>query len=226
MSGLDIPLRWLGQNAAENLGLFGQHAWLAAVPLLVGLLLSIPVGALASKYRAAYTPTITVTGLLFTLPSLAVFVILPGVLGTQILDPINVVVALSIYTFALLVRVVADGLGSVPEEVRQSADSMGYKPLQRFFSVDLPIAVPVIIAGLRVAAVSNVSIVSVAALLGVPQLGQLLTEGFQLAFYTPIIVGIVGCLVLAAIFDGLILLAGRLLTPWQSSQPRLAGRIA
>ena len=181
---------------------------------MLGLLLAIPLGAAAHRYRWSYGVLITIAGLLYTVPSLALFVVLPGILGTRILDPLNVVIALTLYTLALLVRVVADALDSVPPLVVQSASAMGYRPLRSLITVQLPLAIPVIGAGLRVAAVSNVSLVSVAALLGIPQLGQLFTVGFQLDFYTPIIAGIVLCLLLAAVFDIAIQLGVRFSTPW------------
>ena len=205
---------WLNRNADQIMSWLLQHLWLAAVPTLLGLLLALPLGAIAFRYRWSYAVLITVAGLLYTIPSLALFVVLPGLLGTKVLDPINVVIALTLYTLALLVRVVADALDSVSPLVRQSAVAMGYRPLRSLVSVQFPLAIPVIGAGLRVAAVSNVSLVSVAALLGIPQLGQLFTTGFQLNFYTPIIAGIVLCLLVAAVFDGLIQLAVRFSTPW------------
>ena len=110
---------------------------------------------------------------------------LPGILGTRVLDPLNVVVALTLYTLALLVRVVADALDSVPPLVVQSASAMGYRPIRSLITVELPIAIPVIGAGLRVAAVSNVSLVSVGALLGIPQLGQLFTTGLPAGLLHP-----------------------------------------
>lgn len=122
---------------------------------------------------------------------------------------------MTVYTVALLVRTVADGLGSVPDVVNQSATAMGFRRSRRFVSVELPLAVPVISAGLRVAAVSNVSIVSVAALIGVSQLGSLFTDGFNRAFLDPIIVGVVSCVILAVLFDLTILGVTRLATPWQ-----------
>lgn len=191
-----------------------SHAVLALIPLVVGLLLAIPLGWLAKRYRGLYTPLIAGTGLLYTIPSLALFILMPLVLGTGILDPVNVVVALTVYTVALLVRTVADGLGSVPDEVLQAATAMGIGRLRRFWSVELPLAVPVIAAGLRVAAVSNVSIVSVAALLGIPQLGSLFTDGFARNFLDPIVVGILACMVLALVMDLGILLLSRIATPW------------
>jgi len=192
-----------------------QHAWLSAVPTVIGLLLSIPLGWLARRYRFLYTPVVVGTGLLYTIPSLALFILMPLFLGTRILDPVNVVIAMTIYTIALLTRTVADGLGSVSDSVTASATAMGFGSLRRLFTVELPLAVPVIAAGLRVAAVSNVSIVSVAALIGVPQLGSLFTDGFYRDFIDPIVAGLVACVVLALVFDLVIVVTARWLTPWQ-----------
>jgi len=208
-------MTWLRGHVVDVLSLAGQHIYLAGVPLVLGLLIALPLGWLACRYRVLYPFLIIGTGLLYTIPSLALFIMLPLVLGTDILDPNNVVVAMTIYSVALLVRTVADGLGAVPDAVNQSATAMGYKRLRRFMSVELPLAVPVISAGLRVAAVSNVSIVSVATLIGVPQLGSLFTDGFSRAFLDPIVVGVVACVVLALLFDVGILGVTRLLTPWQ-----------
>lgn len=204
-----------GVDLAEAADLAVNHAYLAGVPLLIGLLISLPLGWLALRRRWLYPPVIVGTGLLYTIPSLALFVLLPGIIGTRILDPLNVLVAMTLYTIALLTRTVADGLGSVPEHVRQAATAMGYGPLRRFFVVELPLAVPVISAGLRVAAVSNVSMVSVAALIGVSQLGMLFTDGFSRSAMGPITVGVIACVLLALLFDLVILGLTRVLTPWQ-----------
>jgi osmoprotectant transport system permease protein len=155
------------------------------------------------------------TGLLYTIPSLALFSLMPLVLGTTILDPLNVVAAMTIYTVALLTRTVADALAAVPAPVTAAATAMGLAPLRRLATVELPLAVPVISAGLRVAAVSNVSIVSVAAVIGVSQLGSLFTDGFQRNFIDPIVTGLLACVLLALFFDALILGLTRLATPWQ-----------
>ena len=208
-------MSWVFDHFGQIMSLAGQHAYLAGVPLLIGLVLALPLGWLARRYPRLYPPLIVGTGLFYTIPSLALFILIPLVIGTRILDPVNVVVAMTIYTMALLVRTVADGLGSVPDVVNQAATAMGYKRVSRFFTVELPLAVPVISAGLRVAAVSNVSIVSVASLVGVSQLGYFLTDGYQRGFATELVVGIVSCIVLALVFDGLIVLASRLVTPWQ-----------
>lgn len=189
--------------------------WLAGVPLVVGLVIALPVGWFASRYRWTYLPVVTVAGILYTIPSLVLFFVLPGLLGTGILDPINVAVALTVYTVALLARVVADGLNSVDQITMAAASAMGLTGRQRLFSVQLPISVPVIGAGLRVAAVSNVSLVSVASLLGVPQLGSLFVIGNQANSATPIVLGIIFIVVLALLFDSVVLLLIRILTPWQ-----------
>jgi osmoprotectant transport system permease protein len=128
---------------------------------------------------------------------------------------VNVSVGLTVYTFALLVRVVADGLSSVSSDTLAAASAMGYTNRQRLFSVQLPIAVPVIGAGLRVAAVSNVSLISVASIIGVKQLGQLFVEGFNNNRIPPTIVALILFILLALVFDLVILLIIRLLTPWQ-----------
>jgi osmoprotectant transport system permease protein len=208
-------MTWLRDHFGEVLGLTVQHIYLAGVPLILGLLIAVPLGWLARRYRGLYPFLIIGTGLLYTIPSLALFILLPVLLGTGVLDPRNVLIAMTIYTVALLVRTVADGLGSVPEVVNQSATAMGYKRGRRFISVELPLAVPVISAGLRVAAVSNVSIVSVATLIGVPQLGSLFIDGFNRAFLPPLIVGVLACVLLALLFDGVILGITHLVTPWQ-----------
>jgi osmoprotectant transport system permease protein len=201
-----------------------SHPWLSVVPVAIGLALAIPLGYLARRFRWVYPPVVSLTGLLYTIPSLALFLAMPSILGTQILDPLNVVVALSVYSLALLVRVVADGLGSIPQEVAQAATALGYTRLQRLRKVDLPLAVPVIAAGVRVAAVSNVSLVAIAGTIGVPELGQLFTSGFQLSvtgpYYPPIVLGIALCVLLALAIDAVILLGTRVLTPWRRAVAR------
>jgi osmoprotectant transport system permease protein len=206
---------YFSAHHSQVLGWLGWHARLSAIPLLLGLIISLPLGWFARKYRWAYPPMVSIAGLLYTIPSLALFIVLPGILKTKILDPNNVIVALTIYTVALLVRVIADGLAAVPDEVMQAATAMGYRSFGRLVKVELPIAVPVIGAGLRVAAVSNVSLVSVSALIGVPELGQLFTNGLQLSYQSPILVGIVLSVLLALAFDVIIQILTRAMTPWR-----------
>jgi osmoprotectant transport system permease protein len=208
------------QNQHEVLQYLWDHTWLSVLPILIGFVVALPLGWLANRYRWTYPPLVGLFGVVYTIPSLAVFVAMPGILHTRILDSINVVVALSLYTVALLVRVIADALAAVPADVQQAATAMGFRGLQRFIRVDFPLAVPVITAGLRVAVVANVSLVAIAAILGVPQLGQLFSTGISLLYYPPIILGIVLCVALAAVLDVLLVLAARLVTPWRRAVNR------
>jgi osmoprotectant transport system permease protein len=189
--------------------------WLAALPLLIGTLIALPVGWWASRTRWLYLPLITTAGILYTIPSIVLFVSMPGLIGTKILAPENVAIALTVYTFALMVRVSADAFGSVSSDTMSAAAAMGFTTRQRLFSVQLPIAVPVLGAGIRVAAVSNVSLVSVASTIGVAQLGSLFIEGNQTSDLHPIVLALILFVLLALVFDGLVLLGIRVLTPWQ-----------
>ena len=208
-------MTWVFDHLGDIGSLAVAHALVAGIPLVVGLIVALPLGWVAQRDPRLAPLVVGGSGLLYTIPSLALFILMPLVLGTKILDALNVYVAMTIYTVALLVRTVADGLSSVPDSTRQAATAMGYRGAGRAFAVDLPLAVPVIASGLRVAAVSNVSIVIVASLIGYPQLGYYLTDGYERAFPLEIGVGIVGCLVLALIFDTVIRTGAWALTPWQ-----------
>jgi osmoprotectant transport system permease protein len=208
-------MTWVWDHIDELLATSWEHLGLALVPVLVGLLISIPLGWVAHRYRTARAILVPASSLLYTIPSLALFVLMPLVLGTRILDPINVVVTLTIYTVALLVRSVADALAAVPTMVVASATAMGYRPRQRFLTVELPLSVPVLVAGLRVATVANISLVSVGALIGVGGLGELFTDGYQRNFPTEIVTGVLLTVALALVCDALLLAAGRLTTPWE-----------
>jgi osmoprotectant transport system permease protein len=205
---------WIPSNGDRISLLLVEHVRLALIPVLAGLLLAVPLGWLANRNVRARAIFIPVASVLYTVPSLALFVVLPGILGTRILSEINIIVALTIYTVALLVRTVADALAAVPALVVAAATAMGYRPARRFFDVELPLAVPVLIAGLRVATVSNISLVSVGALIGVGGLGELFTEGFQLNFPTEIVTGIALIMLLALLGDAALLGIGRVATPW------------
>lgn len=205
-------LRINGDTVLENLV---DHVWLALVPVVVAFVLSLPLGWAAVRNPWLKSTMLTVSSVLYTVPSLALLLLIPLVVGTSILDPVNVVIALSVYSLALLVRTSTDGLESIDPSVVQAAEAMGYRPARRWFTVELPLALPVVLAGLRVATVANVSMVSIAALIGIGGLGQLFTRGFQLGFYAPpIIIGLVLSVALAVVCDLLIVLGQRALTPW------------
>jgi osmoprotectant transport system permease protein len=205
---------YLSNNWDTVLGALKQHVVLALLPVLIGFVVALPIGYLGVRFPWLYHPLINVCGVLYSIPSLAVCVFLPVILGTKILSPLNIIVALTIYTVALLARTVADGLRSVDELVVQSATAMGYRRFRRLIDVQLPVALPVILAGLRVATVANISLVSVGALIGVGGLGQLFTRGFQLFYLPPIVIGIILSVLLAALADLTIVLIQRAVTPW------------
>ncbi|APU17278.1 MULTISPECIES: ABC transporter permease [Actinoalloteichus] len=213
----DDLVRYL--SSANNREFIGsqllEHVYLSLTPLLFGIAVAIPVGWLAHRFRRVRVALLTSASILYTVPSLALFVVIPGIIGTLVLDSINVVVALTLYTSALLLRPVIDALDAVPDHVTAAATAMGYRPARRFLAVDLPLAVPVLAAGLRVGAVSNISLVSVGALIGTGGLGVLFTEGFRTRYLAPIVVGIVLTLLLALVVDLLLVALRRRLTPWE-----------
>lgn len=206
-------MTWVKANQDRLLDLSLQHLWLSMLPVLIGLVLAIPIGWFAHRWRWGGV-VLSVAGLLYTLPSMALFAILPGLLGTSFLDPINVAITMTLYALALLVRVVADAFSQVSESVLDAASAAGYSRRQRFFAVELPLAGPVVLAGVRVVSVGTVSLVTVGALIGVSNLGSLFTEGYQRSFATETITGIVLVVALALVLDGLWVGAGRLLMPW------------
>ncbi|MEU4396460.1 ABC transporter permease [Kribbella sp. NPDC023855] len=207
-------MSWIGDNLDVIWAALREHLYLSVLPVLIGLLISVPLGYVATRYGWLANPLVALGGVLYSLPSLALFIVLPAVLGTKVLSPVNIIVALTVYTVSLLIRNVIDGLRSVPPEVRQAAISVGYSTFRRVIAVDLPIAVPVIFAGLRVVTVANISMVSVGAIIGIGGLGELFTDGFQKNFLTPIVVGIVLSLALALVADLVIVGLQRILTPW------------
>jgi osmoprotectant transport system permease protein len=217
---------WIPRNAELILGLLREHILLAFPPVAIGLVLSVPLGWLANRNDRARAVLVPAASLLYTIPSLALIIMLPAVLGTLTLDPINIAAALTIYTVALLVRSVADALAAVPRVVVASATAMGFRSGRRFLTVELPLGVPVLIAGLRVATVSNISLVSVGALIGVGGLGGLFTDGYQRDFPTEIVTGIVLTALLALVSDLALLGIGRLCTPWERAVPAGGRRAA
>lgn len=203
---------------ADNLDLIGrltvEHLQQSALPILLGFLLSIPAGWLAFRFRLTRGLVLTLVGLLYTIPSLALFALLPPLLGISFLSELNLVVALTIYAIAIMTRFVADALGSVEPGVRQAAVAVGYGPWRRFWQVDLPLAGPVVLAGLRVTAVSTISLATVGILIGIDNLGYLFTNGYQRQIVAEILAGVVAVVVVALLVDWLLVLAGRALLPW------------
>jgi osmoprotectant transport system permease protein len=190
------------------------HLRLALIPVVLGLLIAIPLGAFVWRRPALRRLTTVSASIIFTIPSLALFVILPLIIPTRILDEANVIVALTLYTTALLVRAVPEALDAVPGHVRDAAEAVGYTKLSQLMKVELPLSIPVLTAGLRVVAVTNISMVAVGSVIGIGGLGVWFTEGYQSDKSDQIIAGIIAIFVLAILVDVLILFVGRLVTPW------------
>lgn len=219
-------MSWAWQNLDLIAELALNHIRLSAIPIVLGFVIAVPLGRLATVSPLVRAVTITTGSLLYTIPSLPLFVILPYLLGTRVTDELNVVVALTIYAVAVMVRSAADALQAVPADTLQAATAMGFSPWSRFWRVELPLAGPVLLAGLRIVSVSTIALVSVGALIGSRNLGYLFTNGKQRAFLEEIVVGIVATLVIALVFDLVLVLIGRLLMPWDAVLRVGAGRLA
>lgn len=207
-------MTWVADNLDLILGLALTHLRQSAIAIVLGFILSLPLGWIAWRYRLVRGPVIVLTGLLYTIPSLALLILLPSVLGYQARLEINLIVGLTIYAVAILVRSVADGLDSVDPDIRQAATAVGYGGFRRFWTVDLPLAGPVILAGLRVAAVSTISLATVGILVGVENLGYLFTNGLQRRIIAEVFAGVLAVVVIALVIDLLLMLAGRAIMPW------------
>ena len=202
-----------------------DHLRISLIPIVVGFLLSVPIGWFAQRFPATRGLVLGGVGVLYTIPSLALFMLLPPVLGISVLSEANVIIALTIYAVAIMVRTVADAFASIEPHTLRSATAMGYAEWGRFFSVELPLAGPVLLAGLRVVAVSTVSLVTVGVLVGIQSLGYLFTDGFQRKIVPEVFTGVVMTFLIALIVDALLVLIGRLVLPWShlAKKPAEAG---
>ena len=202
---------WVSSNGALIWHLTWENIKLGVLSSLYGLAISLPLGIVAARWRWFYPPTLTVVNVIYAIPALALFIALIPSLG---LTDTNVIVALTLFSLCVIVPNVVAGLRAVPDSVRQAATAMGYGGLRRLVTVELPLAVPVIIAGLRVAVVSSISLATVGQLIGVSSLGYLFIDGLQRSFPTEIYVGIVLIIALAVACDLVLVGIRRLLTPW------------
>ncbi|WP_367320194.1 ABC transporter permease [Streptomyces sp. HUAS ZL42] len=200
------------------LGLIGLHLREALLPVLAGLVISLPLAQLCVRFRWLYPPVLWVTTVLYAIPSLAFFVLLIDYTGQT---ELTVMIPLTVYSLVVLVPAIVDGVRSVPQETLAAATAMGFGPVRRYVQVQLPIAVPAIIAGLRVATVSSISLVSVGTLIGNQgALGNLLNDANIYNRPELAVNAVLTMAVLAMLTDGLLVGVRRLLTPWM---PRRAG---
>ena len=201
--GADIGPKWLywpwvTDHLSEIRDRLTQHIELTLLSMGFGLLIAFPLALLCVRYRRAYGPIIGVTGVLYTIPSLALFALLLPITGLSVSTAI---IPLTAYTLLILIRNMVTGLRGVPDEVRDAAEGMGYSPLGRLLRIELPLALPAIFAGIRIATVTTIGLVTVTALIGQGGLGQLLLDGLNRDFRTPLTVGLVLSLALAVTAD-------------------------
>lgn len=213
-------MAWILDNLPRILELSLAHLLLAAPAIAAAFLLALPIAWAANRLRPLREIVVSGTGLLYAVPSLPMFIVLPIILGTGVRDMLNVIVALTIFGLALMVRSAADALDSVDSGVRLASTAVGYSAALRFFTVELPLAGPALLAGLRVVSVSTISLVSVSAVLGVQSLGSLFTDGFERGILPSILAGIAFTAVLAMLLDLLLVAAGRLTMPWARRSSR------
>ncbi|WP_052866012.1 ABC transporter permease [Streptomyces niger] len=188
-----------------------QHVWITVASVAIGLLIAFPLALLARQRRGAAGPVLGLTTILYTVPSLAMFALLTPLFGVS---AAVVVTGLVLYSLTILVRNILAGLQAVPEEVREAARGMGYGPLRLLFQVELPLALPALMAGLRIATVSTVAMTTIGAVVGFGGLGNLIDSGMQGFFKAEVLTASVLCVLLALIADLLLVGVQRALTPW------------
>ena len=202
---------WVSDNGSLIWHLTWENAKLGVLSALYGLIISLPLGIIAARWRWFYPPVLTVINILYAVPSLALFIALIPAFG---LTDTTVIIALTVFSLCVILPNVVAGLQAVPAAVKQAATAMGYGPVRRLAAVELPLAVPVIIAGLRIGVVAGISLASVGQLIGVSSLGYLFIDGLQRSFPTEIYVGLFLVIVLALACDLILVLVRRALTPW------------
>jgi osmoprotectant transport system permease protein len=213
----DIGPKWLYWPwVTDHLGEIGdrlqEHIELTLLSLALGLAIAIPLALLSARYRRLYAPVLAVTSVIYTIPSLALFALLLPLTG---LSQATAVIPLAGYTLLILLRNTVTGLDGVPTDVKDAAEGMGYSRMRQVVRVELPLALPAIIAGIRIATVTIIGLVAVTALIGQGGLGQLLLDGFKREFRTPLTVGIVLSLALAIVADLFLVSVQYVATPWR-----------
>ena len=218
---MDIRWDWIVDNWDTILEAVWQHLILVIVPLVVGFAISLGLAIWAIRQPRIYGPTTVITGILYTIPSLAAFALLVPIFGFSMLVAF---VPLTTYTLLILFRNIVAGYQAVPREVLEAADGMGYRPRERLLRVELPLAVPLMIAGVRLAAVTLIGLATVASILGSSfgGLGQLITEGLQTFFPTKYVLGGVLSVLLAFIVDIVLVRVERAATPWARARAERA----
>jgi osmoprotectant transport system permease protein len=202
---------WIASNLGQIADATLDHIVLTTIAVGVGFALSLLFALLIHRDRRWYGPISGVTGVLYTIPSLASFAMLVPITGLTL---VTAEIGLISYTLLILTRSIVSGLDAVPADVGEAADGMGFTPRGRLTRVDLPLAVPLIVAGLRIATVTTIGLVMVTALIGEGGLGNLMLRGFNFRNYTAVYVGAIVTVALAIVADALLIALGRIATPW------------
>ena len=206
-------MTWLSSNWGIIASLTLSHLWIALPTIILSVLFSVPIARWAAFSRRGGW-VLSALSALYAVPSLPLLIVIPVIVGVALRSPANMVIVLTLYGVAVLVRQVAEGFRAIQRATLQAANACGYSLPRRFVQVELPLATPVIVAGTRVVATSTVSLVTVGAFIGVRSLGTLFTDGFQRGLVAEVVAGLVATVLLALVVDALIQGAGWALTPW------------
>lgn len=209
---------WVWDHLDDIWAATAEHLVLTGIALGFGLVISVVLSLIARKYRRTYAPITWVTGILYTIPSLGLFALLIPLTGLSIL---TAEIGLVSYTLLILIRNIVAGLDGVSPAIREAAEGMGYTPRRILLEIEFPLALPVIIAGIRIASVTTIGLVTVAALIGKGGLGFFILQGLRRFFTTEIVVGAVGSVILAVAIDMALVMVERALTPWARAKATL-----
>jgi osmoprotectant transport system permease protein len=211
---------WIVTSWPQAVQLALTHLALSLPAIILSVLIALPLGVLATRRPQLGGALLSTAGLLYAVPALPLLIIVPALLGIPLRSPLTMVVVLTVYGVALLVRSVADAFGAVDQAVRQAAVAIGHSARAVFWQVELPLAVPVILSGVRVVVVSTIGLVTIGALVGISSLGTLFTDGFQRGIAAEVLTGMMLTIVLAMLLDAVVVIVGRVLTPWtRASRP-------
>jgi osmoprotectant transport system permease protein len=212
---------WIGDHLDEVASRGVEHVWLTLLAVSIGLAISFPLAILGHRHPRFQAPVAWVAGVLYTIPSLALILLLVAITGFSY---VTVVIPLTTYTLLILIRNISAGLEAVPSDAKDAALGMGFTSRQMLWRVEIPLAMPVIIAGIRIATVSTIGLVTIAALIGRGGFGQFILEGLDEVFWTPLLLGLVLSVALAVTADVLLIGVGKLLSPWtRSADIRVVG---
>jgi osmoprotectant transport system permease protein len=214
-------MTWLSTSWPRVLELTFSHLLLSLPAILLGIIVAVPLGRIASRWPRPGGIVLGAASLLYSIPALPLLIIIPFLFGFPQRSPMTLVVALGVYAAAVLVRTSADAFTSIDSKVRDSAVATGHSAGAMFWRVDLPLAVPVLVSGIRVVTVSTVGLVSISALIGVPSLGTLFTDGFQRGITAEVITGILVVIIVACLLDAICVIVGRKLTPWSHTRSHI-----